>query len=249
MKLCKYLGLLIFILFLAPPSSFAQEKRSYVLLTGLPKNSFPFLVIEARLREAFRRNGFGFFLMHRPPKRALHDANRGKYDGDAHRIGNIKEIAPKLTGNLIKVPTYIFKGSITVFTHKGSSRTLKTWEDINRLKKKIGCIGGAKILEKTAPYTYLVNTRDQLFNMLAVHRFDAVLSSTFDAVYLAKNPRFNNIVGLTPPMLETVMYTYLHKKYRKFVPVLSETLKKMISEGFYDKTAKQIGIKVFETAD
>jgi len=227
----KWVGLSLFWTLLHSPL-IAGEKKTFTFYTGI-ENEKRFHIVETRLREAFRRQGYNFVLEKYPAQRALMRANQ-MGDGDAHRVENLKQLVPRATENLIRIPVPIFVANTAVFVLRGNEFEVKGWHSLKKFKYNGNRIGD-RLATKFLPHPYLVNSNKQLFLMLRKKRLDTVIAYDLLGLEIIAQPDFKDIQMLKPPILTRYFYPYLHKKYKDLVPLLTESLRKMQKDGSYDK--------------
>ena len=184
--------------------------------------------------EAFRRQGLKLRLVKLPAERGLLNANAGLEDGDLTRIAGLEAQYP----NLIRVPEKMMDMDFVAFTKDGSLSV--TWETLRA--RPVGFIKGWKIFEKnlaTAPYVVTADDPEQLFRLLAMGRIDVALYDRWMGLDLIKKMRINDVVVAEPPLASRAMFIYLHKKHAGLASQLSQTLKTLKREGFYQRVYRE----------
>ncbi len=184
--------------------------------------------------EAFRRQGLTLHLVKLPAERGLLNANAGLEDGDLNRIAGLDAQYP----NLIRVPEKMMDMDFVVFTKNASISA--TWEALRA--RPVGFIKGWKIFENnlaTAPYVTTADDPEQLFRLLAMGRIEVALYDRWMGLALIKQMRINDVDVIEPPLASREMFIYLHKKHAELAPKLSQTLKILKREGFYQRVYRE----------
>ena len=201
-------------------------------------------ILDVRIQEAFRRLNLNAKLVMSPSsQRALMLANEDG-DGDVCRVPNLKEISPKNTGNLVKVPESIITIEFSVYT-KDLSFSVDGWDSLKNYHN--GAVLGTKLLEKNIPgkVTFLP-TIVQLVQMLDSGRIDTMVTISLLADTVIQNLKVTSINKLSPPIKLQSANIYLHKKHQALVPKLNEVLRQMKEDGFFDRIEKEL---VFYTGE
>lgn len=209
-----------------------------VLSTHMIKDSYNFNTTKVIMAEAFQRVGRKMTLKSTPGNRALHEAETGTTDGDAHRIYGILEI--KKLKNLIRIP----ETQQTISTYAWSKTITKIdngWDSLKNLH--VGVYLGSALLNKLAKkYAKTVTsagTTEKMFRMLDRGRFDLAISAPSGAVHLNSSEFANSgIRRLEPALRSFPVYTYLHKKHAALVPLVAEALHMMKLDGTYERLLK-----------
>ena len=152
--------------------------------------------MERRLQKVFQRIGFKFKLVCTgSAQRASVIANEDG-DGDALRISDIKQIAPKETENLILIPESTNVVKFYVYT-KGAVSSVNAYKSLANFRN--GFRVGIKILKKNIPgESVILPDATRLFQMLNDGRLDTVIewSSISDKLIKENNhqPRPEDVV-------------------------------------------------------
>jgi polar amino acid transport system substrate-binding protein len=187
--------------------------------------------IDLVVAEALTRIGYRLKVMHLPGERALINANSGIDDGELNRIAGLNKVYP----NLVQVPEKTFEMEFKAFTRKQRFET-NNWNSLRPYT--VGIINGWKILERNVPpevELIKVKNAEQLFALLQNNRVDVVLYGMWQGLNYIKNKHLQNIKILNPPLAKMEMYVYFHKKHSALVPLFSDTLRKMKSDGSYQR--------------
>ncbi|WP_417335384.1 hypothetical protein [Halobacteriovorax marinus] len=74
-----------------------------------------------------------------------------------------------------------------------------------------------------------------MFKFLAANRADVALSTEITGAYWIKKLGLKKIKTLSPPLLKTYDYLYIHKKNKKFLKALESNLKEITKDGTLEK--------------
>jgi len=186
-------------------------------------------------RESLNRIGYQLLINRQPAERGLRSANEGVIDAEMSRVKGID----KVYKNLIRVPEKIMDWEFVVFSDKKTNLD-QGWQ--NLAKKNLAFITGWKILENNVPKSaFIMKTRDsnQLFQLLKRARTEHVIYERWGGNKLIRELNLNNVRMASPPLAVKEMYIYLHKRHRKVVPLLSNALKQMKTDGTYSALAQK----------
>lgn len=179
--------------------------------------------------EAFRRIGVELRLVVVPAERALLNANAGIEDGELARIAGLEAQYP----NLIRVPEKFIDWEFTSFTKDPT--LAMDWPSI-RLRSTAH-IKGWKIYERELKGAASVIAADdpaQLFRLLETGRVDTVLYERWLGLALLKTQHLTGTIAHVPPLETRGMFIYLHRRHAAIVPSLSEALRALKAEGYYE---------------
>ncbi len=208
-----------------------KNEKSLTFYTGVKTPIFE--ILEARLQEACQRIGWQC-RVHRfgSSQRALVYANESG-DGDALRVPNIKQIVPDITENLIKIPEFILETRFIAYS-SSAEFTVDGYDSLSNYHK--GIRSGMKILEENLVGPLTVQPESmRLFRLLAEKRLDIVIEHEDIAKFILTKVKLTDIKALSPPLLEFLGYTYIHKKHKALVPELSASLAAMKIDGSFEK--------------
>lgn len=185
-------------------------------------------------KEALAQIGIKMETLFLPAERALRDANDGILDGELSRVPGLE----KSYTNLLLVPEKLMDLEFTVFSIK--HKTIKPgWEGLNNAS--VAFLNGWKILERNVPESAeitKVQSPGQLFELLKLDRAEYIIYEKWGGIALAKEMNIKNVIPLSPPLAIRGMHMYLHKKHRKIVQPLSDSIKLLKKNGYYQKTFK-----------
>lgn len=185
--------------------------------------------------EAFRRAGLSVTFIRVPPERALLNANAGIEDGVSARIAGLEKTYP----NLMPVPENVLSFHFVAFTQR-AELVKADWQTISPLI--VGHIRGWKIFEQNlTPHTRvtIVDTAEQLFDMLNRNRIDVALYERWLGLALAAKLNLGNVRIVEPPLAERPMFIYLHKRHANAIPKLADALRAIKAEGLYTRACKE----------
>ena len=193
-------------------------------------------IAEAILSEALRRINYKLEIRLFPNERSLINSNRGLVDGETQRIAGLEKKYP----NLIRVPEKTMDWEFVAFSKKKIDMT-RGWSSL--VPYETSYITGWKIFEFNVPKNVRV-TRvrdpDGLFTLLNHDRSDIALFERWEGMEIIKKNKYKDIKPLSPALASREMFTYLHKKNAKLVPLLAKALKDMKNDGTYARLHKQI---------
>ncbi len=218
-----------------------------IILAGMPVNAqekmvfstFPesgiALVYKKILRQAYQRIGISIEIKDYPAERALDMSNSGKADGEAARLTAIEK---KYT-NLIRVPVPLHVVKVVVFA-KQAEFPVVGWESLKPYK--IATLRGYKQVEgKIQGMKYMtLPGYDQVLRMVDTGRADIAILTMLDGLKAIKALKLKGIKMLEPPLSESVLYHYLHKKHENIVPKITASLQQMEKEGLIRKIGDEV---------
>lgn len=169
-----------------------------------------------------------------PAERALRDANDGVLDGELSRVPGLE----KSYTNLLLVPEKLMDLEFTVFSIKHKSIG-PGWEGLNNTS--VAFLNGWKILERNVPKSAeitKVHSPTQLFELLKLGRADYVIYEKWGGIALAREMNIKDVNALNPPLAVRGMHMYLHKKHSNFVAPLTNAIKTLKEDGYYQQIFK-----------
>jgi len=184
------------------------------------------LAIEAMSRIHVKLN-----IVQLPAERALQDDNNGILDGELLRVAGLE----KTYTNLVPVDEKLMDLKFVAFSRK-IKQINDGWKSLKPYS--VAFMNGWKILEKNVPAEAeitKVNSHSQLFNLLDIDRVDIVIYERWGGLRLIQDLNIANVHALKPALATSSMHMYLNKKYQNLVPKIDEALKKMKTDGTYNK--------------
>jgi len=195
------------------------------------------------LTEAFNRIGYKFSMKTLPGKRSLQEANKGTYDGEAHRFAGLNDHND--FPNLIRVPEIQQLVENAMFSKHVTNLTTP-WQGLAKYSVTVprGSIWLTAMAKQYAKDFQELSTPEQMLNFIKYDRADIALMSIEAAELLTSKEFKTSGIKQVGPVLSTLaIYTYLHKKHKKLVPKLASALHKMKLDGSYQRLIKQSRVK------
>ena len=217
-----------------------EFENTIVLSTIAPESLSYFSELSEIYSEAFRRLGYRFRLVSLPGERSLIDANSGVVDGEAFRISYLD---PHKYPNLIQVsePIRVVKdGAYSV----DKSIKINGWDSLKGKGYKVGFDRSVKSVEIKLPLYVKkeniipLNGFEQCLKMLQARRIDIYIAATLiEESAPMKSAKYSDIVrvGIVE---EKAGYPWLHKRHKKLVSPLADTLKAMKADGTFQKISE-----------
>lgn len=183
------------------------------------------------LADAFDRLGIDLEIRHLPSERSLVEANAGRVDGEYGRTALIAKLYP----HLLIVPEPLTDWAFSAFVRGGSPEPtgFESLQDFH-----VAYIRGWKIYEDNvtdARSVTIVNTENQLFEMLTAGRVDVILYNRERGVHRLRTRRGDTIHVVEPPLVSQPMYLFLHERHQAIVAPLAATLREMKTDGSFDR--------------
>ncbi len=188
--------------------------------------------------EVYSRMGIQLNVVQLPARRALPDANAGKYDGELYRVAAVAKEYP----NLRMVPTSIGDIEFVAYGRKETAVKIENWESLRPYR--LGAQLGIKFIEyKTKGMNInFVSRSDQLLYLLHHNRIDVALmdrATMLQTMKQMRNTPDRKIVGEIEELkqLERLpLYHYVHQKNESWIPEIDANIQALIKEGFLKKT-------------
>jgi len=187
--------------------------------------------VESVVEEAFRRLGIKASIVSEPSKLSLINANRGKDDGVALRIFGIEQIYK----NLIRVPEVIMCSEFVAYSTVAYP-DISSWSDLSGYN--VSYVNGWRIFENNVANEGRVIKSDSaefLFSMLRENKTEFVLYEKWQGSLLAESKGISSVVKNKLPIRPKKMYIYLHKKHSHLIDGVAMSMRKMKSDGTYQK--------------
>jgi polar amino acid transport system substrate-binding protein len=211
--------------------------KEFLFYTGVPSPVKE--ILERRLQEAFARAGnFRLRLVYTgSAQRSLLMANE-KGDGDAGRVGDIKEIAPAETAHLLLIPESVNDMRFCVYT-TGQGFAVAGYESLAPLRN--GFRLGAKILGKNVPgRRTMLPESERLFQMLAEGRLDTVIEWDLISDPLIRRQAYTLVRKLSPPLINVPTYPLIHRQHQELIPKIVKALQEMKADGTYSRIEEEV---------
>jgi polar amino acid transport system substrate-binding protein len=177
--------------------------------------------------EAFARLGHDVTILRQPSDRSLAEVVSGAVDGEYARIAGLDDRFP----SLIRLPVPLAEYRFAAFV-RDPSIVVDSWDDLAPLH--VAFINGWQILEENVT-SYASLTRvpdvDHLFGLLVAGRVDVVLYELRRGEYHVAAHGLPEVQALSPALAARPMYLYLHRRAGSLVSPLTETLRRMQTDG------------------
>lgn len=187
------------------------------------------LALQLITAQALTRLGAGSLeLVHLPSERALRAADAGELDGEGLRVAGLSAQYP----HLIEVAEPYLRVQFVAFARNPALRLDGGWADLQA--QRVTLITGWKLFEaqtRSVPTRTLVDTPEQMFQMLAAGRADVALYTLRDGVALARRMGLVNVHPVSPALQQADMHLYLHQRHAALAQRLSQTLRAMKADG------------------
>ncbi len=229
----KYVNILIVWVFIFSSSSFAQT--IFTLTTADDQSHSRSRAMNAVLTECFKRMGMTLKIISMPSKRSLKNANNGIEDGNFVRTEGITQAYP----NLIRVPEKISENHIVAFS-KNSEIIISGWKSL--LKYHVAYVNGWRNCErelKNSKAKTVVKNDRLLFTLLEKGRAEVGIFGQSTGKEVLKELGFSSVKALTPPIVVSDLFLYIHRQHEGLIPEIVKTLKEMKKDNTYKKLVNQ----------
>jgi len=204
-------------------------------ITLIKQHGYPVAEISAEiLRRAYLEIGYELIFPIESNSQTLEMANRGRLDGELHRISGIED---RFT-HLIKIPVPINRVEIVIFT-KDPEISIQTIEDLSQYN--LAALTGIKVIEDLFPENNNIvwtNKRDQTFRLLDKERVSLVIGSHLNGLISLRDQGLTEISPLPLVLNEALLYHYIHDKHIDLVPDLTRILTRMLNSGEIEEIRK-----------
>jgi len=191
------------------------------------------------LTEAFNRIGYQFSMKTLPGKRSLYEANRGSYDGEAHRFTGLNDNNDY--PNLIKVPEIQQVIQNAMYSKRALTLTMP-WQALAKYSVTVprGSIWLTKMAKKHAKDVQELSSHEKMLNFIKYDRADIALMSVEASELLSSDEFESSGIKRVGPILSTLsIYSFMHIKHKALVPQLAFALHQMKLDGSYQRLIKQ----------
>ncbi|SDK59777.1 polar amino acid transport system substrate-binding protein [Maridesulfovibrio ferrireducens] len=239
----RYLAILIiFNLLLAVPAANAENK-TLTFTTGDDRDDARTKAMKELLTTCFNRMNIKINIIPMPSERSLYNANAGTQDGNFLRTEGISKSYP----NLIMVPEPFYVNTIVAFSHNKNIK-IDGWKSL--LPYRVVWVKGWKNCDRElskAKSVTRVRSEKALFLFLAKERADVGVFGLSTGSAMLKKLGITNVYPLSPAILLSNLYLYIHIKHISLIPQIVKTLQEMKYDGTYEKiTNKYKSIKPTE---
>jgi len=193
------------------------------------------------LTEAFKRIGYTFSMKTLPGKRSLHEANKGTFDGEAHRFAGLNDNND--FPNLIMVPEILQVIQNAVFSKQMTNLTMP-WQELANFSVTVprGSLWLTAMAKQYAKDVQELSSPEKMLDFVKQGRADIALMSIEALDILASKPFKDSGIKQVGPVLSTLaIYSFIHKKHKTLVPKLAFALHQMKLDGSYQRLIKQSG--------
>ncbi len=215
-------GLFFLTLMMAPTCAYAGKPMVFSTIEG--GSVAP--IVMSILTSAYAELGIDVEFKFYPPSRGVLVADAGLYDGEAFRgmdfIDEVTNLLPVMVV-IIEVDWWVYAKDIQ-FEVDGY-KSLATYS----VSSRRGILAADNILQYTRK-KQMLNTFEQTLLTLDAGRVDLAIIPARVALAILKNKPMD-IYPLSPPIRVDKLYHFLHKKHKKLIPKITETLKRMEKNG------------------
>ncbi len=193
------------------------------------------------LTEAFKRIGYTFSMKTLPGKRSLHEANKGTFDGEAHRFAGLNDGYD--FPNLIMVPEILQVIQNAMFSKQVTNLTMP-WQELDKYSVTVprGSVWLTAMAKQYAKDVQELSSPEKMLDFVKQGRADIALMSIEALDILASKPFKGSGIKQVGPVLSTLaIYSFIHKKHKTLVPKLAFALHQMKLDGSYQRLIKQSG--------
>ncbi len=221
----------IFILLVLFLSSSAIAQPTITLTTADNQAHSRSMAMNAVLTECFKRMKIELIIISMPSKRALLNANNGTEDGNFVRTDGIS----KVYTNLVKVPEKLTENHIVAFS-KNTDIKINGWKSL--LNYHVVYVNGWRNCErelKDAKGETIVKNEELLFILLEKDRADVGVFGYSTGMEVLKTQKNTDIKALSPPIVVSDLFLYIHKTHAALIPEIVRNVKVMKSDGTYER--------------
>lgn len=172
------------------------------------------LISESIIREAYSNLGIKVNIVSLPGRRALIEANKGRFDGELRR----SNIDIKKYPNLIKVDSPVNSIDMCVFGITNKYR-IESKSDLNQLT--VGFQNGGQLSAELAMHAksqVSVNGGfGQLLGLLKLNRLDLAISNCQILKDHILENKIEDIYIYQPPLISKKLYHYIHVKHKNLL--------------------------------
>jgi len=220
---------LILILYILP-----LQGMETLTFTSIKNSAFENFALSV-MQKAYLTMDIKIALVPVPAKRSLKLANSGDgFDGELFRISGVEKTYP----NLIPIKVPLHESNWMVYTQNKSIK-VNGW--ISLKPYTIGIRRGVVTTEKGTQGMdiVVVNSNEQLFELLQRKRIDVAILSSGNGQKLLKKNIYSNIYQLETPVYKVNVYHYIHQKNKHLVPQLTQIMEKLKKQGVIAKIRKK----------
>jgi len=230
---------LLIMLFTVLQPTLASSKPVIIFTTHVAPQSNAYKATHLLLTEAFNRIGYKFSMKTLPGKRSLHEANKGSFDGEAHRFSGLNDNND--FPNLIRVPEIQQVIENAMFSKRVTNLTMP-WQELAKYSVTVprGSLWLTVMAKQYAKEVQELSSPEKMLDFVKQGRADIALMS-IEAVDILATPAFkDSAIKQVGPVLSTLaIYSFIHKNHKALVPKLALALHEMKLDGSYQRLIKQ----------
>jgi len=231
-------ALSVMLLVVLLPTSVAA-KPIIIFTTHVTAQSNAYKSTHLLLTEAFDRIGYKFSMKTLPGKRSLQEANKGAFDGEAHRFAGLNDNND--FPNLIRVPEIQQVIQNAMFSKRVTNLTMP-WKELEKYSVTVprGSLWLTAMAKQYAKDVQELSSPEKMLDFVKQGRGDIALMSIEAIDILASKAFKDSGIKQVGPMLSTLtIYSFFHKKHKALVPKLAFALHQMKLDGSYQRLIKQ----------
>lgn len=174
---------------------------------------------------AYSNIGYQVNIYQMPAKRSLIEVRKGQgIDGELARVKAAENLLP----DHIRIPVIVKTVPSYLYAYK-NNYNFNHWRDLKPYKVAIirGIISHTQALESNRIDYVEVSTTEQAFDLLKRGRVDIVVIPEPLVKNIIQNSEFSEIARSIEPIEKQDLFHFIHKKYQKIVPQLTESLLKV----------------------
>ena len=220
------------------------QSKELVFATPTNESVFTEHVIEI-FKEIAKRTGISCRIVEIPKQRCLEDANRGLYDGVAARVSGVQSSG---YANLVQIGVSHISVEYIVFLNSKDIPRAENFKSVVQIARDEnlcvaymrGSVKASRLLAGLTEKNKIpLDSSDQAFKMLGSKRIFAFLAgpgcvSKFFLEKLQKRfPKDDGLQNVTAAFVvsRTLLFPYVHKKYKKMIPAFESALASMKADG------------------
>lgn len=204
--------------------SLNSEPLTISTIEGSPVSDICSMII----RDIYEKAGLEITIVPMPAVRATSESTAGKIDGETHRI----EAYGDKHEELLIVPFSYYSIDTNLFTQQNNPAAGKSLSELSDYKFVIlKGVSQSQELTRGFPRVQEFEDSETMIRFLMMKRADFAILSRLHGMEVLKELRADDIIPLEPPVDETRLYHYVHKKHGDLVPLLMKTMKEMEQSG------------------
>ena len=178
------------------------------------------------MKKAYTDIGIDAKFQFLPGERALKHSNSGLTDGEISRIKRVSKKYP----NLLLVPVKINSVDAAVYS-KDTTLSIKKWDDLKPYK--VAIVKGTKFIEKGSKHLhpFVVSQFKIAFDMLLAGRVNIIVVPKLTGDTFIHKKRYKSIISLGISLKRLDLYHFIHKKNKKILPHITQSLQNMQNSG------------------